>query len=332
VFDRFTDRARRVVVLAQEEARILDHNYIGTEHLLLGLIREGEGVAAHALAALDVSLEVARREIEEIIGTGGQSSSGHIPFTPRATKVLELSLGEARQLGHNYIGTEHILLGLIREGEGVAAQVLEKLGADLSRARAQVVRILSGGAGIADDEQTVSAGRPSTERSAQPVCSFCGRDLWEAAHYVRGEAGTICDECAGAAHAAIDAAPADQHVVFLPVRFYGTPPDAGAVDEIVAAVHRTFATVDPREMIASVEPGSDLLELAKRALALRPDALHPFEVRVERIRFLADDAAAVRIAHGSGEVTGKTYEIRAVRIEGRWLISRVSFLHVVAGI
>ena len=128
MFERFTDRARRVVVLAQEEARMLNHNYIGTEHILLGLIHEGEGVAAKALESLGISLEAVRSQVEEIIGQGQQAPSGHIPFTPRAKKVLELSLREALQLGHNYIGTEHILLGLIREGEGVAAQVLVKLG------------------------------------------------------------------------------------------------------------------------------------------------------------------------------------------------------------
>src|SRR5881296_621538 len=147
MFERFTDRARRVVVLAQEEARMLNHNYIGTEHILLGLIHEGEGVAAKALESLGISLDAVRQQVEEIIGQGQQAPSGHIPFTPRAKKVLELSLREALQLGHNYIGTEHILLGLIREGEGVAAQVLQKLGADLNRARQQVIQLLQGYAG-----------------------------------------------------------------------------------------------------------------------------------------------------------------------------------------
>ena len=128
MFERFTDRARRVVVLAQEEARMLNHNYIGTEHILLGLIHEGEGVAAKALDSLSINLDAVRQQVEEIIGQGQAAPTGHIPFTPRAKKVLELSLREALQLGHNYIGTEHILLGLIREGEGVAAQVLQKLG------------------------------------------------------------------------------------------------------------------------------------------------------------------------------------------------------------
>jgi ATP-dependent Clp protease ATP-binding subunit ClpC len=146
MFERFTERARRVVVLAQEEARLLKHNYIGTEHLLLGLIHEGEGVAATALTELSISLEAVRTQVEEIIGHGQRPSTGHIPFTLRAKKVLELSLREALQLGHNYIGTEHILLGLIREGEGVAAQVLVKLGGDLSRVRQQVIQVLSGSA------------------------------------------------------------------------------------------------------------------------------------------------------------------------------------------
>ena len=144
MFERFTDRARRVVVLAQEEARMLNHNYIGTEHILLGLIHEGEGVAAKALESLGISLEAVRQQVEEIIGQGQQAPSGHIPFTPRAKKVLELSQREALQLGHDYIGTEHILLGLVREGDGVAAQVLVHLGADLNRVRQQVILLIGG--------------------------------------------------------------------------------------------------------------------------------------------------------------------------------------------
>jgi ATP-dependent Clp protease ATP-binding subunit ClpA len=147
MFERFTDRARRVVVLAQEEARALDHGYIGTEHLLLGLIHEGEGVAAKALTALGINLDAVRDGVKTVIGRGRHPPAGHIPFTPRAKKVLELSSRESTQLGHNYIGTEHILLGLVREGEGVAAQVLVNLGADLSRVRQQVIRLLHGGAG-----------------------------------------------------------------------------------------------------------------------------------------------------------------------------------------
>lgn len=159
MFERFTDRARRVVVLAQEEARLLNHNYIGTEHILLGLIHEGEGVAAKSLESLGISLIAVRTQVQEIIGQGGSSPSGHIPFTPRAKKVLELSLREALQLGHNYIGTEHILLGLIREGEGVAAQVLVKLGAELSRVRQQVIKLLSGYGNPASEQMGSSRER-----------------------------------------------------------------------------------------------------------------------------------------------------------------------------
>jgi ATP-dependent Clp protease ATP-binding subunit ClpC len=178
MFERFTDRARRVVVLAQEEARMLNHNYIGTEHILLGLIHEGEGVAAKGLESLGISLEAVRAQVEEIIGQGQQAPSGHIPFTPRAKKVLELSLREALQLGHNYIGTEHILLGLIREGEGVAAQVLVKLGADLNRVRQQVIQLLSGYQG----KEAVTQGGPAEGTpSTSLVLDQFGRNLTAAA-------------------------------------------------------------------------------------------------------------------------------------------------------
>src|SRR5881392_4138045 len=178
MFERFTDRARRVVVLAQEEAKMLNHNYIGTEHILLGLIHEGEGVAAKALESLGISLDAVREQVQDIIGQGQQQPTGHIPFTPRAKKVLELSLREALQLGHNYIGTEHILLGLIREGEGVAAQVLVKLGADLNRVRQQVIQLLSGYQG--KEAVAVGAageGAPSTSL----VLDQFGRNLTQAA-------------------------------------------------------------------------------------------------------------------------------------------------------
>jgi ATP-dependent Clp protease ATP-binding subunit ClpC len=179
MFERFTDRARRVVVLAQEEARMLNHNYIGTEHILLGLIHEGEGVAAKALESLNISLEAVRQQVEEIIGQGQAAPTGHIPFTPRAKKVLELSLREALQLGHNYIGTEHILLGLIREGEGVAAQVLQKLGADLNRVRQTVIQLLSGYTG-GKGEQT-SAGSGEGGQQGSMVLDQFGRNLTQLA-------------------------------------------------------------------------------------------------------------------------------------------------------
>jgi len=148
MFQRFTDRARRVVVFAQDEARGLNHNWISTEHLLLAVIREGHGVGAKALESMQISLDAARQQVEVIIGRGQEPVRyGHIPFTPRAKKLLEMSLREALQLGHHHIGTEHILLGLIREGEGLAAQVLVNMGSDLNRARQQVIQLLAGSEG-----------------------------------------------------------------------------------------------------------------------------------------------------------------------------------------
>ena len=186
MFERFTDRARRVVVLAQDEARSLEHNYIGTEHILLGLIREGEGVAAKALEMANISLEGVRNQVIEIIGKGENDSKDHIPFTPRAKKVLELSMREALQLGHNYIGTEHILLGLIREGEGVANQVLTNLGADLGSIRQNVIHLLSGYPGAGQNEaggETVGVGTGSQkpQKSGSAILDQFGRNLSEAA-------------------------------------------------------------------------------------------------------------------------------------------------------
>jgi ATP-dependent Clp protease ATP-binding subunit ClpC len=182
LFERFTDRARRVLVLAQEEARLLNHNFIGTEHILLGLIHEGEGVAAKALESLGISLEAVREKVEETIGPAGSSTTGSPPFTPRAKKVLELSLREALQLGHNYIGTEHMLLGLVREGEGVAAQVLVNLGADLSRVRQQVIQLLSGYQSGKEGATTGGGPGPSQEApTGSPVLDQFGRNLTQLA-------------------------------------------------------------------------------------------------------------------------------------------------------
>ncbi|SHJ16741.1 ATP-dependent Clp protease ATP-binding subunit ClpC [Tessaracoccus bendigoensis DSM 12906] len=179
MFERFTDRARRVIVLAQDEAKLLNHNFIGTEHILLGLIHEGEGVAAKALESLGIELEAVRQQVEEIIGQGQQVPTGHIPFTPRAKKVLELSLREALQMNHNYIGTEHILLGLIREGEGVAAQVLIKLGADLGRVRSTVLQLITGYQG----REATMSGAPEAgpEKGSSQILDQFGRNLTQAA-------------------------------------------------------------------------------------------------------------------------------------------------------
>ncbi len=183
MFERFTDRARRVLVLAQEEARDLNHAFIGTEHILLGLIKEGEGVAAKALDALDVSYETVREKVEEAIGSNANPSPGSPPFTPRAKKVLELSLREALQLGHSYIGTEHMLLGLVREGEGVAAQVLSDLGADMTRVRSQVISMMSGQGGEKNssaNSSSSSKGDSSVDGGSAVLDQF-GRNLTQSA-------------------------------------------------------------------------------------------------------------------------------------------------------
>ena len=184
MFERFTDRARRVVVLAQDEARSLNHNYIGTEHLLLGLITEGEGVAAKALESLDINKDAVRAAVIDIIGEGEKPVEGHIPFTPRAKRVFELSLREALQLGHNYIGTEHLLLGLLKEGEGVASQVLIKLGADLGKVRQTVIELLSGYQRNSDDgRESVGVGASSTGsgQTNSAILEQFGRNLTQAA-------------------------------------------------------------------------------------------------------------------------------------------------------
>ena len=179
MFERFTDRARRVIVLAQEEARSLQHNYIGTEHLLLGLIREGEGVAAKALASKGVELEATRKQVIEMIGKGNASSNGHIPFTSHAKQVLELSLREALQLGHSYIGTEHILLGLIREGEGVGTQVLIKMEVNLGELRSATIDMIRGNAGGDDKGELANAGgvADKTNKSGSAILDQFGRNL-----------------------------------------------------------------------------------------------------------------------------------------------------------
>ncbi|MCF2711951.1 MAG: ATP-dependent Clp protease ATP-binding subunit [Schaalia hyovaginalis] len=185
MFERFTDRARRVVVLAQDEARGLKHNYIGTEHILLGLISEGEGVAAKALEMMDIKGDAVREAVVELLGEGEKPVEGHIPFTPRAKRVFELSLREALQLGHNYIGTEHLLLGLLKEGEGTATQVLTKLGADLAQVRQTVIQLLSGyQRGEGEGRESVGAGVGGSggpDRANSAILEQFGRNLTQAA-------------------------------------------------------------------------------------------------------------------------------------------------------
>jgi hypothetical protein len=326
-FERFTDRARRVLVLAQEEARLLNHSFIGTEHLLLGIIRVDDGVAARALEALGISLEAARAKVEETIGVVGPTPFGSPPFTPRAKKVLELALREALQLGHADIGTEHMLLGLVREGEGVAAQVLISLGADLGRVRQQVIWFMSG-QGAEPDVSTEPASRdelrarPATLRP-EPWCSLCGRELWEFNHFVSGGSGAICSECIEGAHEALGQADPSRQEVFLPPRVFGNPPDEQAVEAIASLLGIAFSWG------ASIEEISEAIEGF--------DELHPFLVLVgerfripvvgtalERIRFVDDSHAAVQfrlIFSGGGSVPRQGH---VHHHENRWRVDRQS--------
>jgi hypothetical protein len=262
MFERFTDRARRVVVLAQEEARMLGHNWVGTEHILLGLIHEGEGVAAKALELLGISLDAVRQRVEEIIGQGQDAPSGHIPFTPRTKKVLELALRESQQLGHNYIGTEHILLGLIREGDGVAAQVLVKLGADLNRVRQQVLQLLHGR----------SAEEPVSARSAE-------REL----------------RLLPAVKTRLEAV--EQRLTAIEQRV-GIGPDTTDLDEQIAAVRiEKEAAVDAHDyaQAASLRNREKELLASKAARHAQWAAGHPaLPVLAERCQQLADEIERLR--------------------------------------
>ena len=198
MFERFTDRSRRALTLAQEEARLLNHGFIGTEHLLLGLVAEGNGLAAKTMEQLGVTLDRARQRVEEIIGRAESRPVGSPPFTPRTKKVLELALREALQLGHNYIGTEHLLLGVVREGNGVAVQVLESLGVDLATVRQTVVTLL--GQATGSTESSVSGGSLPVGEATFVRCSFCGRQPPESGRVVRGSRAYICEHCVSEWH------------------------------------------------------------------------------------------------------------------------------------
>ena len=232
VFERFTERARQVVVLAQEEARALKHSYIGTEHILLGLLREQEGLAARVLESLDITLERVRGEVVRIVGSGEEFPAGQIPFPPRAKQVLELALREALSLGHNYIGTEHILLGLVRENEGVAARILLDFDADSEKIRNEVIRMLSGrGAG--------PAGEPEWDETWQPSLR------WAEAHVASNPDGAVLEVPLRLERRAV--------ALFERSEIWHTEPLAAMAHEIRRGHLRIIApslleTIDPREL------------------------------------------------------------------------------------
>jgi hypothetical protein len=326
MFERFTDRARRVVVLAQEEARLLDHNYIGTEHILLGLIHEGDGVAATALQQLGIDLQSVRIAVEEIIGRGMTTPEGHIPFTPRAKKVLELSLREALQLGHDFISTEHILLGLLREGEGVGAQVLMRFGADVATTRQVVLKVLAEPATRLRFEAP-QAGATLIARShpetSEGSCLLCGRDLWEVDRYVEGTGAAICDICTEAASNAL--AGSGERSVGLPPRVFGQPPvDPDALAAIQEAFSTVFSSSEVAHRVQFLEDGEELSEYMRQVTRLHPQSLS--SLQVSGLRFSGADSADVRYTFTHPLAPGPMRHVgRAVRREGRWLVSRETY-------
>jgi hypothetical protein len=325
MFERFTDRARRVVVLAQEEARLLNHNYIGTEHMLLGLIHEGDGVAARALEAQGIRLDDVRREVEGIIGRGDEVPVGHIPFTPRAKKVLELSLRESMQLGHNYIGTEHVLLGLIREEEGVAAQVLVKLGANLAGVRQRVLQILAGKPPEGTGATLGNVVRRPAMNPTSNACVLCNRDLWETDRYVTGALGSVCEDCLRAGGAALDAAGKTHGELMMPPRIFGEEPENAATAAIVHAFRTVFGgpmwRSDPA-IAELIEDGVALMPFLAQA-GERHAAIQIVGARVAAIRYLGTDEANVRYAIHLGQMPQPMpFEGLAVHRDGRWLVSR----------
>jgi hypothetical protein len=350
VFERFTDRARRVVVLAQEESRLLNHNYIGTEHVLLGLISEGDGVAAQVLEGMEISLPAVRAEVQAIIGEGSRAPSGHIPFTPRAKKVLELSLREALQLGHNYIGTEHILLGLLREGEGVGAEVLIKLGAGLSAVRQEVVRVLAESPVTEEGlpPKRVTEAEPGSWRGPSPVgsgrpagieparCGFCGTHSPTCGPLFTGVGGLlICEGCIAAAFTQRSAflspmRPEPESAATRAERYVPTGP--APADEDAARQAIAYAFTDPMELAAdgttlvNVEDGEELAPYAAEVRARVGSYIDERENVVEHVKFLNDRHAVVwttvRLRSAPSRRIPILHEGRAVLVDGRWKVSR----------
>jgi Clp amino terminal domain, pathogenicity island component len=325
VFERFSDQARRAVVLAQEESRRLGHSYIGTEHLLLGVVGAG-GLAADALEQLGVTPAQLRTAVEATVGRGG-GTPGHIPFTAEAKRALEMSLREALQLGHNYMGTEHVLLGLIRDGESVGGQVLAEVGVDRDRLRQVVLDLLGRGE---SRERALGLAAPTPENlapgrlaSTPPGCVLCGRDLWEVGRYVRGETGAVCEECISASVQTLAVSRGDQRAVTLPPRLYGAEGmDPATPAAITESFQRAFAGGTPEEAAPFIEDGETIqpfmAQAGERAPHIRPSGVH-----LNRIRFSGNNRAEVRFTlELAGGPDGITFEGTVIRQRDRWLVSR----------
>jgi Clp amino terminal domain, pathogenicity island component/ClpX C4-type zinc finger len=331
VFERFTDEARRAVVMAQEEARQLNHNYIGAEHILLGLLGVEDGIASRALQQLEVAPDAIRRRVREIIGAGALPASGHIPFTSDAKKALEYSLREALRLGHNYIGTEHILLALVRpDDESIASQVLVELGIEQSRVRQAVMQLLTTGEAaesVPETPRLLEGAAFAAPRLA--TCSFCGRDLWDVTYYVTGAQAAICQECVEGSHAVVEDATArgaGAGALHLPPQVSGEPPDdraaVGIVDAFMEVYGAATQAADMRDR--PLEDVESLLPAIEEAGRRHPN-LGPVSVAISRIRFRTDDIADVRFT-----LFRFPFEGQAIRDAGTWKVSRDTFCQTLA--
>jgi hypothetical protein len=331
VFERFTDRARRVLVLAQEEARLFHHNFIGTEHILLGLVQEGEGVAAQAITALGISLDDVRAKVHEAVAPSPHALAGSPPFTPRAKKVLELSFREALHLGHNYIGTEHILLGLVREGEGVAARVFTSLGVDLARVREQVVQMLSGYHTEGMTTTVVGLSPVSGLRRGELVeCSFCGRRPPESGKLVSGRSGAyVCEHCVSDLKERLttDDGPS-RNVSASPVVITGRLPDdeESARLEITQAFGHALVLSEDRHTVPSVE-GGDLLGPCLKEAQERHAGLRRGEgtITIDHLQFLDEEEASVMVSVALPGVPSTPIRGQAFLIDGVWKVARATF-------
>jgi Clp amino terminal domain, pathogenicity island component/ClpX C4-type zinc finger len=334
VFERFTDHARHALVLAQEEARLLNHGFVGTEHLLLGVLHGGDRVAAQALASVGVSLDAVREQLSEIVGVPQEHPRGEVPFTPRAKKVLELSLREARQLGHDQIEPEHLLLGIVREGEGVAARVLMNLGVTLGRVRQQVIKLmvgehnarLIGPPGVPG--RAPLPGRPERIGEVPPWlrCALCGRSLWETAHVIAGANGRACEECIRGAVGALALADPERRELVLPPRVSGQAPDDRAVAAIVTTVESAFGPDAGPSWWATTVKDPERFEPLLRQLRERWG--RPEGVRVTQVGFVTEQLAFVRFDVEFDGSRGTTVSGQLRRHGDRWLLTAETLTEV----